>query len=233
MRMLTLLLVVSATLGAAQRLGPIPADEVTLRRQIYKDSRATVFLLDIPPGNATLLHHHDRDMLSIFVAGGHTRASFDGAEPFEDAFVEGDVRFRPAGFTHSTENLGPTHFLAVIFEFAEPQGRRMPPTRPPIHTCNPGTETVCLDDKALFCTTEFCVDEVTLAPLASRSDNPSATDQILIAVSDFTLSEQTLAGAAIVRAKKTGEIQPVPAGPARRWTNIGDVPSHFVVVSFR
>jgi hypothetical protein len=47
MRMLTLLLVVPAMLGALQRSGPIPADEVTLRRQIYKDSRATVFLLDI------------------------------------------------------------------------------------------------------------------------------------------------------------------------------------------
>ena len=231
--MLALLLAGLATVGTSQRSGPIPADEVTLRREIYKDSRATVFLLDIPPGSATLLHRHDRDMLSIFVAKGSTRASFDGAEPFEDTFVAGDVRFRSAGFTHSTENLGATHFLAVIFELAPTQGQRIQPTRPPMHACNPGTETACTDDKPLFCTTQFCVDEVTIAPRAIKSDNAAATDQMLIAVSDFTLSEQTAAEGAIVRAKKTGEIQPIPAGPGRRWTNIGDVPSHFVVVSYR
>src|SRR6185436_5442213 len=108
MRMLALLLAISAADAVVQRQRPISADEVTLRRQIYKDSRVMVFLLDIPPKNATLLHRHDRDMLSIFVAGGRTRASFDGGEPFEDVFAAGDVRFRSAGFTHSTENLGGT-----------------------------------------------------------------------------------------------------------------------------
>ena len=131
LRMLALLLAGLATVGTAQRSGPIPADEVTLRREIYKDGRATVFLLDIPPGSATLVapsrsRHAPRSSLPRGV-----RASFDGAEPFEDTFVAGDVRFRSAGFTHSTENLGATHFLAVIFEFAQPQGQRIQPTRPP------------------------------------------------------------------------------------------------------
>ena len=231
--MLALLLAVTATAGVVQRPEPISADEVTLRHQIYKDRRATVFLLDIPPGSATALHRHDRDMLSIFVAGGKTRASFDGGAPFEDVFRAGDVRFRSAGFTHFTENLGASDFLSVIFEFVEPQGQRLPPSGPATHRCNPGSDTVCVDEKPLFCTTRFCVDDVTFAPLAIRSDDASTSDQMLIAVSDFTLSEQTPGRAAVVHTKKTGEIEPIPAGPARRWTNTGRAPGHFVVVSFR
>ena len=56
-------------------------------------------------------------MLSVFVNGGRTRASFNGAAPVEDSFTPGDVRFRSAGFTHSTENIGTGRFLSVIFEF--------------------------------------------------------------------------------------------------------------------
>ena len=110
---------------------PISADEVTLRHRIYGDGRVTIFLLDIPPGQAALQHRHDRDMLSVFVNGGRTRASFNGAAPVEDSFTAGDVRFRSGGFTHSTENIGTDRFLSVIFEFADSQGPRESATRPP------------------------------------------------------------------------------------------------------
>jgi hypothetical protein len=75
-----------------------------------------VFLLDIPPGRATLLHRHDRDMLSVFVRGGKTRAVFNGGAPVDDTFAIGDVRFRSAGFTHSTENRDGADLRCVIFE---------------------------------------------------------------------------------------------------------------------
>ena len=124
MKILVLVLTLSVAGFATQQLAPISADEVTLRHRIYGDGRVTIFLLDIPPGQATLLHRHDRDMLSVFVNGGRTRASFNGAAPVEDSFTPGDVRFRSAGFTHSTENIGTDRFLSVIFEFVDSQGPR-------------------------------------------------------------------------------------------------------------
>ena len=63
----------AAAVSVQQRL-PISADEVTLRHRIYGNERLAVFLLDIPPGQATLAHRHGRDMLSVFVSGGRTRA---------------------------------------------------------------------------------------------------------------------------------------------------------------
>jgi hypothetical protein len=90
-----------------------------------------------------------------------------------------------------------------------------------------------VDEKPLFCTTHFCVDDVTFAPLAARNNDASTTDQMWVAVSDCLLSEQAPGAGAVVHVKKTGEIELIPAGPARRWTNTGSAPSHFVVVSFR
>ncbi|MBA3887471.1 MAG: hypothetical protein H0X67_17325 [Acidobacteria bacterium] len=95
---------------STQQRAPISADEVTLRHKIYGNERVTVFLLDIPPGQATMAPRHGRDMLSVFVSGGRTRASFNGAPTVEDTFAAGDVRFRFAGFTHSTENVGTERF---------------------------------------------------------------------------------------------------------------------------
>lgn len=232
MKILVWALTLSVAGLATQQRAPISADEVTLRHRIYDDKRVTIFLLDIPPGQATLLHRHDRDMLSVFVNGGRTRASFNGAEPGEDTFVPGDVRFRSAGFTHSTENNGTDRFLSVILEFVDSQGPRAPAARAATHVCDSGSHPACVDDKPLFCTSTFCVDDLTMAPHAVRPASGMTGDQILVAVSDYTLSEEAPETAAVVHTRKTGEVEAVAAGPARRWTNASD-PAHLVVVTFR
>jgi quercetin dioxygenase-like cupin family protein len=232
MKNLFLVLTLSVAGFATQQHAPISADEVTLRHRIYADGRVTIFLLDIPPGQATALHRHDRDMLSVFVNGGRTRASFNGAAPVEDSFAPGDVRFRSAGFTHSTENIGADRFLSVIFEFIDSQGPRAQATQAPTRICNPGSQTACVEEKPLFCTGKFCVDDLTMGPHAVRPAGGAREDQILVAVSDYAFSEETPGTAAAVHSRKSGEIEPMGARPARRWTNAGD-PAHLIVVTFR
>jgi hypothetical protein len=232
MKILVLFLTLSVGGFAMRQRAPISADEVTLRHRIYGDGRVTIFLLDIPPGQATLLHRHDRDMLSVFVNGGRTRASFNGAPPVEDSFTPGDVRFRSAGFTHSTENIGTDRFLSVIFEFVDAQGPRVSATQPATHICNPDSQTACVDEKPLFCTSRFCVGELTMAPGAVRPAGGVANDRILVAVTGYTFSEDIPGTAPAVHTRKRGEIEPMTAGPARRWTNAGD-PARLVVVTVR
>jgi quercetin dioxygenase-like cupin family protein len=232
MKILILVLTLSVAGFATQQHAPISADEVTLRHRIYEDGRVTVFLLDIPPGQATVLHRHDRDMLSVFVNGGRTRASFNGAPPVEDSFTPGEVRFRSAGFTHSTENLGTDRFLSVIFEFTDSQGPRASVTRPATHVCNPDSQTACVTETPLFCTSKFCVDDLTMEPRAIRPAGGVREDQILVAVSDYSFSEEAPGTAAAVHARKSGETEPMAAGPARRWTNAGN-PAHLIVVTVR
>jgi quercetin dioxygenase-like cupin family protein len=232
MKILVLVLTLLVTGFAMPQHAPIAANEVTLRHRIYGDARVTIFLLDIPPGQATLLHRHDRDMLSVFVNGGRTRASFNGAAFVEDSFTPGDVRFRSAGFAHSTENIGTDRFLSVIFEFVDSQGPRASATAPATHICNPESQTACVDEQPLFCTSKFRVDDLMMAPRAVRPAGGATNDRVLVAVSGYTFSEERRGTEVAVHTRKSGEIEHMAAGPASRWTNGGD-PAHLVIVTVR
>lgn len=107
-----ILLLILCAFAAAQSPTPISDLEVKYRKQIFKNDRFSVFLLEIPPNHASLMHRHDTDILTIFVSGGETKGTIYGKPPKEDRFAVGDVRFRPLGFTHSTENIGANMFRA-------------------------------------------------------------------------------------------------------------------------
>lgn len=228
----TVVLLGSLLLSAVQPSTPVPASEVTLRHEIYRDARVNVYLLDIPPGRATVLHRHDRDILSVFVRGGKTRAVFNGGAPVDDTFAIGDVRFRNAGFTHSTENRDSADFFCVIFEFATSQGPRKAAPGQPTRTCGDGQE-ICAEEKPLFCTDGFCVDDVVIGPRAVKQDGGEMTDRMLIAVSDYSLRAEGENMPVTTHDGKTGQVELIPAGSARRWTNTTANPAHYVVLTFR
>ena len=127
---------------------PIPlAAEVRLRHQILRGHGVTAFLLQIPPGQGTQMHRHDKDLLTVFISGGRTTAVFEGSPPKTDTVASGEVRYRTAGFAHSTRNDGSADFRTVLLEFDNPQG----PSRP-------GAQG------GLFCTDRFCVYDLTVQP---------------------------------------------------------------------
>ncbi len=226
-------LLILCSLGAAQQTAPISALEVKYRRQIFKNDRASVFLLEIPPKHASLMHRHDTDMLSIFVSGGETNATIHGSAPKEDRFAVGEVRFRPAGFTHSTENIGAHVFRSVILEFNSSAGA-IQPTKPKDSSyCNPGNETACVGEKYLFCTAKFCVKEISIAPGATWRNNEYASDQMLVAVSDYKLSHRREGKAAHVQRRKSGEVEYLTGGSTPQQTNAGSGPARIIAVIFR
>jgi len=227
------LLLLLCTLAAAQETTPISALEVRYRKQVFKDVRVSVFLLEIPPNHASLMHRHDTDLLTVFVAGGETRGTIYGKPPKEDRFAVGEVRFRPAGFTHSTENVGADTFRAVILEFNSPTGATQPARPPDSRYCNPGSATACVFEKYLFCTATFCVQEISIAPGAVWRDNASASDRLLVAVSDYKLSSKRKGRAAHVLERKSGEVEYFRGGPARQWTNAAGAPARITAVIFR
>lgn len=53
-----------------QSATPLPASELSMRREIFHNDRVTAFLLEIPPGQATPMHRHEKDLITIVVSGG-------------------------------------------------------------------------------------------------------------------------------------------------------------------
>lgn len=228
-----MLLLLSCSFAYAQLSTPISALEVKYRKRILKNDRVSVYLLQIPPNHASLMHRHETDILSVFVAGGETRGTIYGKPPREDRFTIGEVRFRPAGFTHSTENIGANIFLSVILEFDSPMGA-IEPTKPPdAWYCNPGSETACVREKYLMCTAGFCAKEISVAPGAIWLNKDNASDQMLVAVSDYRFSYQQKGKAEQGRRRKSGEVEYLTAGSARQWENTQNVPARVIVVIFR
>jgi hypothetical protein len=228
-----LLLLLVCKFAAAQETAPISALAVKYRRQILRNDRFSVFLLEIPPKHASLMHRHDTDILSIFVAGGETKGTIYGRPPKEDRFTVGEVRFRPAGFTHSTENIGADVFRSVILEFNSSTGPIQPTKPPDSHYCNPGSETACAGEKYLLCTVKFCAKEVSIAPGAIWRNTERAKDQMLVAVSDYELSHKPAGKAARVLKRKSGEVEYFNGGSGGQWTNAASRPARIIAVEFR
>ena len=135
-----------------------------------------------------------------------------------------------AGF--ATRQQAPISADEVTLRHRIYEGPRASATRPATHICNPNSQTACVDEKPLFCTSKFCVDDLTMAPRAVRPAGEVPSDQILVAVSGYRFSEDIPGTAAAVHTRKSGEIEPITAGPGRRWTN-ADEPAHLVVVTVR
>ena len=217
---------------AAQNSAPIPDNAVPQRHEILRNRHVTASLLELAPNDATPMHKHDHDMLSVFITGGHTQNTLFGHKPIADKMAVGEVRFRPAGYTHATRNEGADSFRAVIVDFADPQGK-MKEVGSTSHTCNPDSPKVCLEEKNLFCTAKVCVEDVTMAPGAVTSKHSHATDHMLVAVSDYELTDNVEGKGRVVRAHKSGEVEYIQAGITHQLTNTGRAPARFIVVLWR
>jgi hypothetical protein len=209
---------------------PIPASEVKYRHPVLETSRFVAYLLEIPPHQATLMHRHDRDILSVFVSGAKTTSTFHGREPVTDAIPSGESRFRAAGFTHATRNDDTVVFRSVILEFAQPQGAVRAQSDEQRY-CNEGSLAACVTEKQQLCTEGFCVTEIHIAPGAIRKASGRTASYARIPVNDCELSIDDH-GLASVHAYRSGTIQYFESA-SHSWKNSGHVEAHVVVVNFQ
>jgi uncharacterized RmlC-like cupin family protein len=231
MRLAAALLLLCAAC-AGQVSAPIPVGEVPQRKEILRNHRVTVSLLELAPHEATQMHQHDRDMLEVFVNGGRTQNTIFGHEPAADQMAVGEVRFINAGYAHASQNEAVSPFRVVIVEFVDPQGK-MKQVGGGSHYCNPGSTTACVDEKNLFCTVKVCVADVNIAPGAITTKHAHATDHMLVAVSDYELTDEVEGKGTVVRTRKSGEVEYIPAGIKHCQTNSGQAPAHFTVIVWR
>lgn len=182
------------------------ASEVTLRHEILRQQGVTGYLLSIPPGEGTQMHRHDKDLLTVFITGGRTTAVFEGSPPRTDALAAGTVRYRNAGFAHSTRNVGNAEFRAVLFEFDEPQGPPSGPTKP----------------QQVLCTDRFCVEDATFQPGETLTGREKG---LFVPIDDIEVREVS----GDRRAQPAGTAWAGLAG----WTNEGRRPARVISIRFR
>jgi quercetin dioxygenase-like cupin family protein len=166
-----------------------------------------------------------------------------------DKVQAGDVGYHQAGYTHAEENKGKTETRAVTVEFLEPAGERQDPKEKSNKYCGEEPSAVssqpsakskatakakaCVDEKYLFCTDKFCAEDVTMDPGAMSTKHSHSTDHMLVAVTDYQLTDVIVGKPKKVRTKKAGEVEYIPAGITHQLTNTGAAKARFVVIAFK
>jgi mannose-6-phosphate isomerase-like protein (cupin superfamily) len=144
----------------------------------------------------------------------------------------GEARFLNAGYAHATKNEGVGRLRVVYVEFADPQGK-MEKVGTASHYCNPGSTTACVGERNSSAREKVCVEDVSNTPAAITTKHSHTTDHMLIAVSDYELTDRVEGKGTVIRTQKSGEVEYTPAGITHRITNTGQAPARFTVIVWR
>jgi quercetin dioxygenase-like cupin family protein len=231
----------------------IPASQVPGRRELMRNKRVIVATTAIPPGQSLPMHRHERDYVGVILTDGQIRQTIPdqgavagtgkkmgrvfGAMHVPgatgDKVQAGDVGYHQAGYTHAEENKGKAETRAVTIEFLEPAGKQQDPQHGANKYCNENDKKICVDEKYLFCTDKFCVEDVTMDPGAVSTKHSHSTDHMLVAVTDYQLTDVIVGKPKKIRTKKAGEVEYIPAGITHQLTNTSGARARFVVVAFK
>jgi quercetin dioxygenase-like cupin family protein len=192
-------------------------------KPILQNSRVTVSRVEIPPHTTIDAGKHDRGLLTVIVGDKSRKSNLQPGATF----------YSPAGTVERTRYEGDLPLPAVAVEFASSPGAVERKKPAPSRYCNPGSRTACVAEKYLLCTAKMCVEEVTMGPGAVTTRHSHDTDHMIIAVTDYSLSDDVVGKGVVARAVKSGGVEYIPAGITHTLTNKSPGQVRFVVVVFR
>ena len=228
MRLATVLSWLACGLCIALSVAQTPAAP---SQKIFNNHRVTVSTLELAP-HESAPKQHAHDLLAVFITPGRIQNTLLNHKLLTDKVDAGEVRYSKGGSPLEITNEGDATMRMVVVEFAEPQGKveRLGTTS---HTCDPGSTTACWDEHNLFCSAKVCVEDVVIAPGTVTHKHSHATDHMMIAISDYELTDEVEGKDTVVRSRKTGEIEYIPAGITHQITNTGKAAAHFTVILWR
>jgi quercetin dioxygenase-like cupin family protein len=232
MRLIPVLLLLTATISAQQK-SAIPVDQEPHHHQVLQNSHVRAFLSELAPNELMPAHLHARDYITVFLLNAQLTVTAAGQKPLPQRFAAGNVRYTRAPVIHSVRNTAPAAFRAVEIEFTEQQGKSTPSKQAASHYCNAGSKTACVDEKYLFCTDKVCLSDVTLGEGAITTKHSHATDHMLVALTDYRLSDNVEGKGTNVRVQQSGGVEYIPAGITHQLTNVAQHPVRFLVIVFR
>lgn len=226
-------LLLLAAIAVAQQKSAIPVDQEPHHHQVFQNQKVRAFLSELAPNEQMPTHLHSRDYITAFLLNAQLTVTAAGQKPLPQRVAAGTVRYTRAPVIHSVRNTAPAPFRAVEIEFAEQQGKSTPSKQRPSHYCNPGSKTACVDEKYLFCTEKVCVSDVTMGEGAVTMKHSHQTDHMLVALTDYRLSDNVEGKGANVRVEQSGGVEFVPAGITHQLTNVAQHPVRFLVIVWR
>ena len=222
-----------AGITLAQQKPAIPVDQEPHHHQVLQNQKVRAFVSELAPSEQTLVHLHSRDYITVFLLNAQYTATVAGQKPQPRRAAAGTVRYDRAPVIHAVRNTAPATFRVLDIEFVDQQGKSTPSKQAASHYCNPGSKTACVDEKYLFCTEKVCVSDVTMGEGAITMKHSHQTDHMLVALTDYRLSDNVEGKGTNVRVQQSGGVQYLPAGITHQLTNVAQHPVRFLVIVWR
>lgn len=190
-----------------------------------------VFEVEIPPGDATLLHRHRHDYVYVSLGAAQISNQLEGKPPVTTKLQDGQTVFVEGPVAHVVRDLAVTPFKNVTVEFLQDQkaGQSPPPKwdeERGLHILEGGTQDI------MFVKDGVRVSEVDLQPGGMLPRHHHAGPHLLIAVTDLQL-ESDVAGKGVSRiALKAGDVKWVPGGFTHILMNTGKQRAKFITLEF-
>jgi quercetin dioxygenase-like cupin family protein len=211
-----------------------PAVEITAEpahHLTFENEHVRVFLVEVAPGAATLLHQHRHDYLFVTLGDAQIGNDVQGKSPVEVRLADGETRFSAGDFSHIARNLKDTPFRNVTIELMQDAKLRQARSPwPPEAEGNkefPGGRI-----KVLFIRDGARVSEVEIQPGATVPSHHHDGPHLAVAVSDAELRSDVEGKAPVPATFRSGEVKWLPGNFTHTLTNTGKSPAWLVTVEF-
>ncbi len=230
--------------------GPVPISEEPHHRLLLQNDFTHVYIVMVPPLDATLLHQHDLPYLCVTLGAADIINAIVGRPELHQVLQDGETHYSPGHFAHIARTDSGLPFQHVTIELVHPQGT-------PKNLCKevlPGAPLNCpepsaaavdngkakkgqsetaarAEDVPYFETDEIRVD---LHKVSSGNDYVDATpktDALLVALTDANLDANL--GGEHVQFLHGGDALWLPAGKHRRIVDFLGTHSSFLLISFK
>jgi len=217
----------TAQAPSAVELTAEPAHHLLLENQYVR-----VFLAEVPPQQATLLHRHSHDYVFVSIGASDVSNEVEGKPPVILKMQDGEARFAAGGFAHIARNLADTPFRAVAVELLQDEvAHKTPPPKwdeeRGLHILQGGTQDI------MFVQDGVRVAETELQPGATIPSHHHTGPHLLIAVSDLDVRSDVEGKGPMPGHFKSGEVKWLPGGYTHTLTNIGTQKAKFVTLEFQ
>jgi quercetin dioxygenase-like cupin family protein len=195
---------------------------------VFQNEYVRVFDVTVAPRATTLIHKHNHDYLFVTLGDSDVVSERVGEKPAALQLKDGEVRYTPGNFAHAAFNKSDRPFHNITIELLKPSNNVKNCTGnciAPGYRC-PG---ICADKEKVISSDQWTVWGVTLPPSALQQKDSNSLQQLLIAVSDLDLKQET--GSSLKRTP--GGLEWVSGGAATAFTNNGTQSAQFITLEFK
>jgi quercetin dioxygenase-like cupin family protein len=203
-----------------------PHHHVALENQYVR-----VLQVEVAPHDATLMHIHHHDYVTIALGAANVSNEVKGKPPVPVQLKDGEARFVPGNFAHIARNLADTPFRNVTIEFLQDEAaHKSPPAKwdeeRGLHVLTGGTQDI------MFVQDGVRVTETNLQPGATIPSHHHTGPHLVVALTDLELRSNVEGQAPTSAQLKSGEIKWLPGGYTHTVTNTAKQQAKFVTLEF-